>query len=102
MSDEVKARIFDPFFTTKFSGRGLGLATVCGIIRGHNGRLELESTPGQGTTFRIFLPAVEAGLISEEVAAADCIQGSGTILVVDDEPMLCVKTSMRLRPWCWT
>jgi CheY-like chemotaxis protein len=99
MTEEVKARIFDPFFTTKFSGRGLGLAAVSGIIRGHNGRMELESSPGQGTTFKIFLPAVDPVLISEEVAATDCIQGSGTILVVDDEPVLreLVKTELERR-----
>ena len=57
MEDEVKARIFDPFFTTKFTGRGLGLAAVQGIVRRHRGVIFVHSAPGQGTTFRILLPA---------------------------------------------
>ncbi len=56
MPPEVLARIFDPFFSTKFTGRGLGLAAVVGIVRTHNGGLRVFSTPGQGSTFRIYLP----------------------------------------------
>lgn len=58
MTRDVLARIFDPFFTTKFAGRGLGLAAVPGIVRGHGGALWVSSTPGQGTVFRLMLPPV--------------------------------------------
>jgi two-component system cell cycle sensor histidine kinase/response regulator CckA len=56
MSPEVVARIFDPFFSTKFTGRGLGLAAVLGIVRTHNGALNVSSAPGRGSRFQIFLP----------------------------------------------
>ena len=59
MSPETQAKIFDPFFTTKFSGRGLGLATVLGIIHGHKGALQLHSKLGSGTTFRVLLPCAD-------------------------------------------
>jgi len=56
MPPEVLARIFDPFFTTKFTGRGLGLAAVMGIVRTHQGALQVSSTAGRGSTFHIYLP----------------------------------------------
>ena len=87
MSSEVLARIFDPFFTTKFTGRGLGLAAVLGIVRGHRGALTVTSQPGKGTVFQVFLPVSEqfAGLTEGKAPAADTWRGSGTVLVVDDE-----------------
>ena len=57
MSADTQARIFDPFFTTKFTGRGLGLAAVLGIVRGHRGALKLYSEVGRGTTFKLLFPA---------------------------------------------
>lgn len=86
MDTETVSRIFDPFFTTKFTGRGLGLAAVQGIIRGHAGAIRVSSDVGRGTTFRVLLPA-SAGF-AEVVDEEDCDEdwvGSGTVLLVDDE-----------------
>jgi len=87
MSAETKARIFEPFFTTKFTGRGLGLAAVHGIVRGHHGVMEVESELGRGTTFRLLFPGAEgiAEPLHKPVEAAVTWHGSGTVLVVDDE-----------------
>jgi len=87
MSAETKTRIFDPFFTTKFTGRGLGLAAVHGIVRGHHGVMAVESEPGQGTTFRLLFPAATgvADPLHRPAEAAVPWRGSGTVLVVDDE-----------------
>jgi nitrogen-specific signal transduction histidine kinase/CheY-like chemotaxis protein len=83
MDEETKARIFDPFFTTKFSGRGLGLSAVLGIVRAHLGALIVESSVGLGTTFRIFFPCSARRSSPRETGSSD--HGSGVILVVDDE-----------------
>ncbi len=89
MTEDTKARIFDPFFTTKFPGRGLGLAAVLGIVGGHKGALQVASTPGRGSTFKVLFPAVEAQ--AEKAAPSEKsvdLRGTGTILVVDDEEMV--------------
>ncbi|WP_309672353.1 response regulator [Gemmatimonas sp.] len=87
MSPEVRARIFDPFYTTKFTGRGLGLAAVLGIVRGHGGAIRVYSEAGRGTTFKILLPAATDAVMPNAFAAptGDAWRGSGTVLVVDDE-----------------
>ncbi len=82
MDEEQKSKIFDPFFTTKFTGRGLGLAAVAGILRTQRGGITVESEPGRGSTFRVYLPVAGAGVqMTEEQPAA----GRATVLVVDDE-----------------
>ncbi len=87
MSAATQANMFDPFFTTKFTGRGLGLAAVSGILRGHKGKMELDSALGKGTTFRVLFPAVEVPTLRVEKAPPPpAFRGTGTILVVDDEP----------------
>lgn len=91
MDEATKARIFEPFFTTKPAGKGtgLGLATVYGIIRQHRGWVEVESAPGAGTTFRIYLPLREgAAPVSAIAGVAPITGGHESVLVVEDEPNL--------------
>lgn len=89
MSEETISRIFDPFFTTKFVGRGLGLAAVSGIVRGHRGALKVVSALGQGTTFEVLLPAFAP--LPEEPNGKSCEDAapcSPTVLFVDDEEVI--------------
>jgi two-component system cell cycle sensor histidine kinase/response regulator CckA len=86
MEHETIAKIFDPFFTTKFTGRGLGLAAAQGIVRGHRGLIRVYSHPGQGSCFRVLLPA--AGVVSRKPEIVQSLQhltGSGMVLMIDDE-----------------
>ena len=87
MDEKTKERIFDPFFTTKKMGRGtgLGLATVYGIIKGHEGMIDVVSGPDRGTTFNVYLPATEKTIVKEKVDTIQILTGAETILLVDDE-----------------
>ena len=87
MDDATCDRIFEPFFTTKFTGRGLGLASGLGIIRGHDGALFVDTQPDCGSSFRVLLPpAIEASEpLERQVEQEDTWRGNGTVLIVDDE-----------------
>ncbi len=86
MTDEIQKHIFEPFFTTKGEGKGtgLGLATVYGIVKSHNGHISVYSEPGEGTTFSLYFPVSESEIV-EIKKEFNIIKGEATILVVDDE-----------------
>ena len=86
MDTATLQQIFDPFFSTKFSGRGLGLAAVMGIVESHHGHIRIHTAPGQGTTFRLLFPAAPdlADNVPSRASGADW-RGLGTVLVVEDE-----------------
>jgi len=81
-------RIFDPYFTTKQKGSGLGLASAYAIIKKHHGHIAMESKPGVGTTFHIYLPAVERQVTPQPEEDRGLLVGTGKILVMDDEEMV--------------
>ena len=86
MDAATQSKIFDPFFTTKFTGRGLGLAAVLGIVRGHRGAIRVQSRLGEGTTLTILLPCIEPGEDPKQARdAASETSMDGTVLLVDDD-----------------
>jgi len=88
MDADTLGRIFDPFFTTKFTGRGLGLAAVQGIVRGHRGTLKVYSSPGQGTSFKVLLPASEVEARHKIPVSLPRAGKNELILVIDDEEVI--------------
>ncbi|MCP5046199.1 MAG: response regulator [bacterium] len=101
MDAETMSKIFDPFFTTKFTGRGLGMAAVQGIVRGHRGVLKVSSNVGKGTLFQIYFPVTEGCVVpvgEEEINTPPPTEKrrEGTILVADDEVSVCDATRHRL------
>jgi PAS domain S-box-containing protein len=99
MSNETKGKIFEPFFTTKFTGRGLGLAAVLGIVRGHKGALKVYTEQGRGSTFKLLLPAAGAATADTRIEqpAAPAWRGQGTVLVIDDEESVRMVASRMLK-----
>jgi PAS domain S-box-containing protein len=91
MDDETRQRVFEPFYTTKFTGRGLGMSAVLGIIAAHKGALQLISSPGEGTTFKVYLPVqgsdIKGGTPLPYVPLTPW-KGNGTLLLVEDEPQI--------------
>jgi PAS domain S-box-containing protein len=90
MDQETQARIFEPFFTTKEMGRGtgLGLASVYGIVKNHQGVIEVESEPGRGSTFRIYFPLSKKIPKKARLTKSKIIKGKEAILLIDDEEMI--------------
>ena len=98
MTPEVQSRIFEPFFTTKFTGRGLGLSAMQGILRGHGGGIRVYSEVGKGTTFKLIFPAGTGEAANlEPLESQDDWTGQGTLLVVDDEEGVRIVASDLLR-----
>ncbi len=97
MSPEIMSKIFDPFFTTKDYGRGLGLATIMGILRAHDGTIKVYSEEGKGTTFKLFFPAIgELTKKQPEIEEVTSWKGQGLILFADDEPIVLQVTTKML------
>jgi two-component system cell cycle sensor histidine kinase/response regulator CckA len=114
MDPEASARLFEPFYSTKFSGRGLGLAVVLGIVRAHHGAIRVDSRSGEGTRIRVFFPSLEGpsndfptqqteyraeqepGALREGGGTPDDASRAGAVLVIDDEEAVAELTQIVL------
>ena len=98
MDEETMGKIFDPFFSTKFTGRGLGLAALLGIVRGHKGAVRVYSELNRGTTFKLLFPASEKAAVplADQAEERSDWKGSGTVLIIDDEETIRAVTKQML------
>jgi len=89
MDESIIEHIYEPFFTTKpvNKGTGLGLPVVYGIVKSCKGAITVESRPGEGTTFKVFLPVIDEAVLEDNVDGANPAAGRGRVLLVDDEPV---------------
>jgi PAS domain S-box-containing protein len=100
MSQETKEKLFDPFFTTKFTGRGLGLSAVLGIVRGHKGAIRIESNIGEGTSFQVLFPVKENNSAQKKKKTTNKNalkdNAKGTILIAEDEESVLLVAKIML------
>ena len=98
MSEETRLRLFEPFYTTKFTGRGLGMSAILGIVKAHYGALQLASIQNVGTTFKVYIPLTPAKVHIDTASPIDSVEmalSKATVLLVDDEnTLLIMETSL--------